>query len=108
MHLSRKAIYPFRYQYIECGLYMFGYRHGEKAVFAADREHQAVRAQLKFFDAGRFPKLLIEGEVSVLVVANNRAADTGKVNTDLVHSAGMQSDGEQAVCVSTRKQFVCT
>ena len=82
--------FSFGYKRIDSRTYMFGYRHGEKAVFAADREHQAVRAQLKFFDAGRFPKLLIEGEVSVLVVSDNRAAKAGKMNADLVCLPCMQ------------------
>ena len=59
MHLSRKAIYPFRYQYIECGLYMFGYRHGKEAERAADGKAEAVCAELELFNADGFPKLFI-------------------------------------------------
>ena len=99
--------FSFGYKRIDSRTYMFGYRHGEKAVFAADREHQAVRVQLKFFDEGRFPKLLIEGEVSVLVVSDNRAAKAGKVNSDLVCPAGMQPDRKKAVGFRAFKKLVC-
>ena len=99
--------FSFGYKRIDSRTYMFGYRHGEKAVFAADREHQAVRAQLKFFDAGRFPKLLIEGEISVLVVSDNRAAKAGKMNADLVLPAGMQPDRKKAVGFRAFKKLVC-
>lgn len=95
-----------RYQHINRRLYMLRRRYGKKTFFAADGEHQAIGAQLEFFDAGCFPKLLIKGKVSVLVVADNRIADTGKVDTDLMHPAGMQPNGKQAIGIRTCEKLI--